>query len=1778
MKKIIFLILILSACCRTALATVPLAQASGAHNGCDIVITGSFDSECVYDYKDAITDEYPNLMIACKQSIVTYTAWTATGSATVTSCTWEVYGDVSHTASGNQVTVTWGDDDWGVVVVTVTTTAGDTCTESSRVRLIDKPTASSVTVPAYTVLPGGRKVVRVCEGGTVQFIDQSASAGSDLAGHHWECKQRSPSSTPNYTIENVTMNDFVQHRVYNNCGCYDEEEIEIEVVTGVPLELECYGAVCEDAIVEYHVVSPACHTYQWYVEGGTLIDGRGTDRPVVQWDHPEGGYGVIGLDGVLCDDQACPTLTSLTVPVIQDSLAIEGPSEACLGEAVVYRLPLLGSTKYSWSITPTTGVDTSMKTSGNELRLVFNQPGVYELRCSYRCDFLDCGPYAAQPLTIRVKPVLSIAGDDHICLTNACHLATAPAVTADWAVYDLGAGNQVAATATGSSTFVHTFSDTGRYLVTAVHDSFCGPATFVLTVNDVPAAPTAGDLAPGNRHVACPWQGVTLRGTPAEPRYSLVWMPVDTTALPQQHSGDSVAISYQGAVCDVRVYHYDRQQQCLSTGYYVHQMAPLVPAPLNIPTHLTVCPGSLLVWGSDKVPDQSADGMLYEWKIQPDRQSCASVQGSHLTPGIALAVNNIPTPATFYVELVRSFCDGSVSDYIYLHVVDSSSNPLAISGPDSVCQHSPALYTGSGAPAGDYRWTYRNHVYQGDSVTVTFDYAGTEQLFLRANPYDYCTNENLWPVAVKTVTVKPQPPVLGLKKIQLSSIYWITVYPTPTGSGYSYQWEYQADAYTLPTPLTGTVRVPYTGEGIYRCTVTKNGCSKTMEWNSSIEMAGVATCDTLEVSHTYNPCNKTLMFNTPGNLLLIWTIHCNGQELTPDILGINGHNACISVDEVGIYNYYVEQLTGFCNKASLGAVYIRAIPDITLEKACNEIILHNRSKYADGSTLLHISVSNSCNSTVDTIELPAGTATRTYTPFMPGFLLTPCTYTFTLTGIGDDSDVEPCTLGSITLPALRPHPIGFNPVTITSANAANINHTCDNTPIQLTATLNTPGQIVSSNWSFGDGSSYETSGNSIYHTFGYNVPNTYSVSVTITDTNKCTKTSKVPLNITSHPNDLDNTRLDYQQIPLFCPNTNPKNLSHIGGNIAYDYYWYAPRSTTPTFNHSIVYPTYYQGDYGLYVENSHYCKKELSKYVKFLCSPSAIIYAERFTCCVGDKLKLYGQQGPDGEPLAYHWTVSDPVGNIQTYTTPNIVFTAPNNPGAYTVTLTVTNTQTTCSSTATETVTVTTPPAAPTITAVGSPCISDAPVRLAATGYTGEVHWSNGETGATADYYTHGLASAYYFDPAVGCPSAAGKYRIERQPDFDALLTGCYRKCSQFFDYNLPLYSFTTDMQSISWDWRRNGTTLASGSGNYTYVPLLLPLVGAGDYQMLVDYAGGACSEASPTLSIEGKKLCDCDSIDITYTTEAEIRACRIVYDVKVTICNHYADKVFCAEKLEQLNHTGDGTGFITNLTPTTIAPGECITFNIRITAESIIPSAISFMLTDEQCADCEKTFSIDLPPIATGCEERMQALWLKVNTSLTNPVAAYIRFRALVSPAQHVLSFWSDPPMVMDYIYNGIDLVNGLLMIDMAILAQRVAQDSAICFYALVCNRDTLCLRKACIPAQELLSLIANAGAKEEGNTKGGSVREGTTSPANGDALSLQPNPTTGHVVLTGPTDGIVEVTVMDMLGRHIASFGKTARLNVADLASGSYIVRVMQKRDAGDAAKLTYLRLIKK
>ena len=239
-------------------------------------------------------------------------------------------------------------------------------------------------------------------------------------------------------------------------------------------------------------------------------------------------------------------------------------------------------------------------------------------------------------------------------------------------------------------------------------------------------APTAGDLDPKNRHTACPYQGIALAGTPSKPNYSLVWEPVCGTASPQQHSGDSVTISYQSEVCDVRVYNYDRVLQCLSKEYYVHRVSMFMAEPLNLPPSITATPGTIIDWTEGQIPDQSSEGMLYEWELDELSQQCGSVQGSQFTPGIKLAVNDFHTPNSFYVKLRRTFCGCSRDTYINIVVSNDTStngsyNDNAAARQETLPAISDSLVTIS---TSNLRYSYRTCNNTPIELTASLDIPG----------------------------------------------------------------------------------------------------------------------------------------------------------------------------------------------------------------------------------------------------------------------------------------------------------------------------------------------------------------------------------------------------------------------------------------------------------------------------------------------------------------------------------------------------------------------------------------------------------------------------------------------------------------------------------------------------------------------------------------------------------------------------------------------------------------------------------------------------------------------------------------------------------------------------------------------------------------------------------------------------------------------------------------------------------------------------------------------
>lgn len=302
------------------------------------------------------------------------------------------------------------------------------------------------------------------------------------------------------------------------------------------------------------------------------------------------------------------------------------------------------------------------------------------------------------------------------------------------------------------------------------------------------------------------------------------------------------------------------------------------------------------------------------------------------------------------------------------------------------------------------------------------------------------------------------------------------------------------------------------------------------------------------------------------------------------------------------------------------------------------------------------------------------------------------------------------------------------------------------------------------------------------------------------------------------------------------------------------------------------------------------------------------------------------------------------------------------------------------------------------------------------------------------------------------------------------------------------------------------------------------------------------------------------------------MNGCALVYDITVTVCNHSEDDV-CFSILNPLFNNGGGIDFVsTTFTTLNLSPNNCDNFTINIVANELNPTAVTFQLIDEDCAECDKIFGIDLTPafedLDINCLEKIENAEIFINHRLTDVSTMYYDFVLDLSGIftnPMVVAVWSEPSAVIDFTYS-YPYVNGLGAIDLG----TVDPYDWVCIYVLVCDEDNMCVCQYCFKPGELE--FRNSSSNDDDAAKAIGNETGYTEPA------LKPNPTTGEVSVVNTEDEVVEVVVMDMVGRHIAAFNRTAAFNIGTLSSGMYIVRVKTIHDDKSAEKVSYLKLVKK
>ena len=1722
-----------------------VAYAQQPPQPCHITITSDFESQCLLPLKDDRPyDEEPETIIACQENTVTYTASTNTGGVPVVQWNWSVAGALTWIDHGNgSITVTWGTYATGQITVEITTANDYTCTTTQNVKLIEKPTIYVSTIPNYVETQNHEKIITVCKGETVEFTDLSSTTNSDIVGYYWECDDpHIISSTPNFRVENVVTDCKVTHRVYNNCGCYDEDVYIIKVREGEILDLGCYGTVCQNTKVTYTALAPPCDQYSWYVEGGTIQGSNDQQTVTVLWNHPQNGYGIIGLDGVLCGEIACPSLMTKKIPIIEDTIDIKGQDIACVDEAVIYSIPLYGSTRYTWDIQPNAGVDVYEVNGANQKTVVFRQPGTYQITVSYECEFLECGEFTSKPLIVEVKPKLAINGEERICITNACDLKTEPIVHAMWRVYDIDNNDQLIHTANNLINFSYNFPHAGKYRVTAEHPDFCRPAVFVITVVDAPPTPVASDFDPTNPHVACPNSGILLRANPAIPDYTIVWEPTCNDATPDMVSGNSVTIDYQNTVCDINAYNYDRVLGCLSATPYVHTVSAFQLAGHTLPTSITVCPGAEVPFSV-----QNQSGVIYEWELQSSKQFCASLQGDKYSNAIMLLVNEIPTPEVFYLKLKRVYCSNMV-DYhtITVYVRDDLDANLSINDPGPICQYSTVQLSGTGCNNNSYEWNIEDDVHHGNPVNHTFNHSGDIPVTMKCNPYYSCPNSNYYATETRVVHVIPAPPVTSLGFTGMTSADNVYVNPSLSTSTYSFSWGHTGTNNNIVSmnPL----------QNMYTCTVTDNttGCSKTV--------SAYRPCpNALTVTATpYDYCSRQVSLSAIGASDPVTWIVTGGDYSVVSKSGNFDENITLSINSAGHYTV-TARIPGIPCSAGSYSFTVDFVPNFTFEKVCNKIIIHNKSSYLNGNKLVGITY----NSTQMSFHANQGTIQLT---------LPDGTYTFRLNSFGGVSINPPCTLETVTV-----ENSSNSPVNITMPPSSPQYQACDNTPIQLTASIQSPHTIALIDWNFDDGSSISNR-NPVRHTF--EATRDYTVVATVTDENLCK--SQGTVHVHSNPNILKPENLILSGVKV-CEGT-PRKLSYsinaindIAPSGMVSYIWdFAPPTSNP-YNYKNVSST---GDYGVVVTNPNYCEARKSRNVSFYNIPIALIVTASSIYCEGETIKFYGSPDPNPGNYTFLWEITDlDSGTMDTYTSADVSYT-PTHAGTYTVSLTITNNYG-CSDNAFETIVVNPTPQEPSIFYNGNKCLHEGAVQLGGTtGTTPEsiINWSNGNTGPDAYYYTPGIAQAWYYDINTGCKSKEAKIHIEAQPDFDALLTGCYKKCERFFVNHptLPVWGLSSGIEYMKWEWNRdNNTQFIDGNTVYPQYFLSLPLTGFDNYNLNLLYNTATCGPlVSPTLTIEYKDTCDCEDLDVSYEYDWYVEECRVYYKVRVKVCNNSDDEV-CLDNLAFLFNEEYFRVIDINFTNTVLGPNDCYPFDMLIEASQFMPSStISFQLFDE-CHFCTTDFSIDLMPDIIECEMAMQSLDYGI-IDISNSAAVYFDFVANVGPCQNLIAFWSEPPMLFNYWYDGGEMVFGAGMMNYAEISQLAGEDGLICFYAITCEGNILCKRKYCLHAVEFYQLLLDMGIEPRQSTGAMSDNDDEEMMDNSTSPRLMPNPTTGEVNVIGTADEVVEVLVLDLNGRQMATFDRAVNFNISNLSSGIYIVRVKTKHD--DAEKVTYLKLVKK
>jgi gliding motility-associated-like protein len=161
------------------------------------------------------------------------------------------------------------------------------------------------------------------------------------------------------------------------------------------------GPVCAESIEKYGVSGYPTSEYTWFVEGGTVIDGDGTDTVTIQWGYNTGEFQIEVFETTSENCISVPSVATIVVRAPHVDLGYDLP-EICEGDSMVFDAGSQYQQPY----------EILWHNGSNAQEFIAKNTGEIWVRV---IDGFGCTRYDSVNLTVNHLPVVNLGKDTILC-------------------------------------------------------------------------------------------------------------------------------------------------------------------------------------------------------------------------------------------------------------------------------------------------------------------------------------------------------------------------------------------------------------------------------------------------------------------------------------------------------------------------------------------------------------------------------------------------------------------------------------------------------------------------------------------------------------------------------------------------------------------------------------------------------------------------------------------------------------------------------------------------------------------------------------------------------------------------------------------------------------------------------------------------------------------------------------------------------------------------------------------------------------------------------------------------------------------------------------------------------------------------------------------------------------------------------------------------------------------------------------------------------------------